>query len=66
MLATKNDDRCERIVSHYSHIVHAPMESMPQSNDPKAEIWESPPGLGLGTKLGFLDHLLICIGLSTY
>ena len=26
---------------------------------------ESLPGLGLGTKLGILGHLLICIGLHT-
>ena len=43
----------------------APMRSMPQLNGPKAEVWESPPSLGIGTKLGLLGHLFTFIGLHT-
>ena len=42
-----------------------PMGSTPQLNEPETKIWESPHGLGLGTKLGLLGTLLTYIGLHT-
>ena len=39
-------------------MIHGLKGNTPQPNELKEEIWESPPGIGLGTKLGILGHYL--------
>ena len=43
---------CERTNTHTWVM---PLGSTPQPNKPEAKIWESPPGLGLGTQLSLLS-----------
>jgi len=41
-----------------THVLHGLKGNTSRPNELKEEIWESPPSIGLGTKLGILGHCL--------